>query len=257
MNMIGVQGYTIRNYMKDKAQFGETLAKIRKIGYTCLDHGIPGDMTAAEYRDLLEENDIKPLIVNSSVDAVLKDPAKAAADAHTLGVELVTVISIPKSLRGSEDGFHRFAADLNRACEAMKKEGLRLAYHTHAFDFSSFGGYNGVDIFINETDDVEIVPDTHWIAAAGINPPDFIRRLNGRCSQVHFKDYAIDTGTDILENVPRLYAEVGQGNLNWPDIVRACREIGIRKYLVEQDDCKVDPFTSLTCSFNAIKRLGI
>ena len=139
----------------------------------------------------------------------------------------------------------------------LRKERLRFGYHAHSFEFCSFGGYNGVDILLNETDHLELVPDTHWIAAAGLNPPDFIRRLNGRCHMVHFKDYGIDAGTDILENVPRIYAEVGQGNLNWPEIVRACKEVGVRTFCVEQDICKIDPFTSLTTSFHAMKRLGL
>lgn len=32
MNRLGVQGYTIRDYMKDKKQFGETLKNFGKLG---------------------------------------------------------------------------------------------------------------------------------------------------------------------------------------------------------------------------------
>lgn len=257
MNMIGVQGYTIRDFIKTKADFGRTLDRIRQIGYTCLDHGVPQEMTAAEFRALLTDHGIAPLKVGGEVYKLLENPASTIADAHALGVDLVAVLSIPKPMRGGEADYHKFAADLQRAAEMLKKEGLRTAYHSHAFEFVSFGGYKGIDIILNETTDVEVVPDTHWIAAGGVNPPDFIRSLPGRVSQVHFKDYAIDAGTDILENVPRLYAEVGQGNLNWPEIVRACREVGIRTFLVEQDTCKVDPFTSLEISYKAIKALGL
>lgn len=257
MNNIGVQGYTIRDYMSSKEQFTETLIKLRKIGYTCLDHGIPQGMTAVEFKEMLHETDILPIKVGTDLYTLLENPAQSIQDAHGLGVDLVMVVSIPKNMRGSESDFHQYAADLNRAGNLLKKEGLRLAYHTHAFEFCSFGGYNGMDIMINETDCVEFVPDTHWVAAGGLNPPDFIRRLQGRCTQIHCKDYGIDTGTEIVENVPRIYAEVGQGNLNWPEIVRACKETGIRTFLVEQDFCKVDPFTSLTTSFHALKRLGV
>lgn len=257
MNRLGVQGYTIRDYMKDKKQFGETLKKLREIGYTCLDHGIPQGMTAGEFKELLSANDFEPLKVDTDVYTLLENPKKFVCDAHELGVDLVMVYSIPKTLRGGEEGYHQFAEILNRAGEMLRKEGLRFGYHAHSFEFCSFGGYNGVDILLNETDHLELVPDTHWIAAAGLNPPDFIRRLNGRCHMVHFKDYGIDAGTDILENVPRIYAEVGQGNLNWPEIVRACKEVGVRTFCVEQDICKIDPFTSLTTSFHAMKRLGL
>ena len=257
MNMIGVQGYTLRDYIGTREEFAETLSKIRKLGYTCLDHGIPAEMTAGEYKELLKEKDIKPLKVGGEVYEILKNPSATIKDARELGVDLVAVLSIPKAMRYGEEGYHKFAADLNTAAAILKKEGLRTAYHTHAFEFCSFGGYNGMDIILNETENAEIVPDTHWIAAGGLNPPDFIRRLAGRCTQIHFKDYGIDARTEILENVPRIYSEVGQGNLNWPEIAKACRETGIRTFLVEQDTCKVDPFTSLEISFKAIKELGL
>ena len=258
MNMIGVQGYTIREHMSTKESFSEALSKIRKIGYTCLDHGVPREMTAAEYMEMLTFHDIKPLKAASDVYAILENPKTVVEEAHILGVDIITVISIPKKMRGNENDYHKYAEDLNRAGGILKKEGLRIAYHNHAFEFCSFGGYTGIDIIINETDDnVEFVPDTHWVAAAGVNPSDFIRKLIGRCTQIHFKDYAIDFGTEVLESVPRLFAEVGCGNLNWPDIVRACRETGIRIFIVEQDKCKIDAFTSLEISYKAIKSLGL
>lgn len=257
MNRLGVQGYTIRDYINTKEEFAATLRKLHEIGYTCLDHGIPAGMTAREFKELLHDNGFEPLKVGTDVYSLLADPGKYINDAHELGVDLVMALSIPKDMRYGEAGYHQFAADMNRAANMMHAEGLRLGYHFHSFEFCSFGGYNGMDILLNETEYMELVPDTHWIAGAGINPPDFIRRLNGRCKMVHFKDYGIDAGPGILETVPRIYAEVGEGNLNWPAIVQACKEIGVNTFCVEQDFCKVDPFHSLTISYQAMKRLGL
>jgi sugar phosphate isomerase/epimerase len=52
-------------------------------------------------------------------------------------------------------------------------------------------------------------------------------------------------------------AEVGEGNLNWPAILTACREAGVRWYLVEQDVCRRDPFESLGISLRNLKTMGI
>lgn len=257
MNRLGVQGYTIREYIKDKAQFTDTLQKLRSIGYTCLDHGIPQGMTAREYGKLLRNNGFEPLKVDSDIASLLADPEKHIKNAYELGVDLVMSWSIPKELRGGEEGYHRFAEDLNKIGNILHREGLRFGYHSHAFEFVSFGGYTGLDILLNETEHLELIPDTHWLAAGGVDPANFIRRFGARCRMIHFKDYAIQAGTDILENVPRTYAEVGQGNLNWPSIVQACREVGISTFCVEQDYCKVDPFTSLAISYRAMKQLGL
>lgn len=79
MNRLGVQGYTIRDYMKDKKQFGETLKKLREIGYTCLDHGIPQGMTAGEFKELLSANDFEPLKVDTDVYTLLENPKNSFA----------------------------------------------------------------------------------------------------------------------------------------------------------------------------------
>ena len=257
MNMIGVQGYTIRDYIKTKEAFADTLRKLRKIGYTCLDHWIPAEMTAEEYKKMLADTDIKPLKVGSDVYTLLESPAKAVKDAEIMEVDLVTVLSIPKKMRGDKDGYSKFAADLNKAGKILAKEGLRISYHTHAYEFASFGGVNGMDIIINETENVYIVPDTYWVAAGGVNVTDFIRRLKGRCTTVDFKDYGIDVETENIGNVRRIFCEVGQGNLNWPDIARACKETGVNTFLAEQDICKTDPFTSLEISYKYMKLLGL
>jgi sugar phosphate isomerase/epimerase len=55
----------------------------------------------------------------------------------------------------------------------------------------------------------------------------------------------------------QLFAEVGEGNLEWPQILEACRDANIEWYLVEQDICQRDPFESLGISLRNLKRLGL
>ena len=53
------------------------------------------------------------------------------------------------------------------------------------------------------------------------------------------------------------FAEVGEGNLNWPGIVQACRETRIEWVLVEQDDCYGgDPFDCLATSYQNLCSMG-
>ena len=259
MTNLGVQGFTIREHMADRNEFDQTLAKIAEIGYNGLQLRVPAYLTTKEYADMLEAHGIKGLTMGATVDEMLKDPSAAIEGAHMLGAELLFLASIPKDLRYSEAGYHTFAANMNKCGQIAKKEGLRVTYHAHAFEFCTFDGYNGMDILLGETDAdcVEMMPDTHWLACAGINPADFIRRVANRCTQVHFKDYKIAIGEEVLESVPRRFAEVGRGNLDWPSILRAVRESGIDIVVVEQDVCEIDPFTSLKISFDAMKRMGL
>ncbi len=52
-------------------------------------------------------------------------------------------------------------------------------------------------------------------------------------------------------------AEVGEGNLNWPAILQACRAAGVEWYIIEQDICQRDPFESLAISLKNVRGMGL
>jgi sugar phosphate isomerase/epimerase len=52
----------------------------------------------------------------------------------------------------------------------------------------------------------------------------------------------------------QVFAEIGEGNLNFKAIIAACREIGVEWYVVEQDVCRRDPFESLAISFRNLQQ---
>ena len=104
-----------------------------------------------------------------------------------------------------------------------------------------------MDILLEKSDpkyfDFEL--DTYWIQAGGADPVEWIRKVEGRMEVIHLKDMA------ILDN-EQVFAEIGEGNLDWPRIFQACRDIGVKWYAVEQDSCLRDPFESLAISFRYI-----
>jgi sugar phosphate isomerase/epimerase len=53
------------------------------------------------------------------------------------------------------------------------------------------------------------------------------------------------------------FAEIGEGNLNWPAILEAAETGCVEYLLVEQDNCYGrDPFESLAISYNNLKAMG-
>ena len=60
-----------------------------------------------------------------------------------------------------------------------------------------------------------------------------------------------------MQGSTQRYAEVGEGNLNWPAILNACIYAGVEWYIIEQDSCyERDPFESLGISLNNLKEMG-
>ena len=78
-----------------------------------------------------------------------------------------------------------------------------------------------------------------------------MRRCAGREPLLHLKDMTIG------EDRKQLFAEIGEGNLNWPKILKAADESGVEWLLIEQDNCyDRDPFESLAISYRNLKAMG-
>ena len=93
--------------------------------------------------------------------------------------------------------------------------------------------------------------DTYWIQAGGGDPVAWIRRCAGREPLLHLKDMTVTPQRE------QRYTEVGEGNLNWPDILAAAEAGGVEYLLVEQDECyERDPFESLAISFRNLSAMG-
>ena len=259
----GAQTYTIREFLKDRGQFEESMKKIKAIGYDSVQNGTPHFMTDAETKAILDDIGLAPCSVYAGFESMLGDPQaikKAVAAAKVYGTKYIGVGTIPDNQRESADGYKRFAADLNKIGAELKKEGCGVAYHNHALEFYSFGGgRHGMDILFEETDPscVFFMLDTHWLAAAGVNPADWIYKVKGRMTIVHFKDYAIGGGAEMVEGVCKYFAEVGEGNLGWEGIVKACHDTGVEYAIVEQDTCKSCPFASLETSYKNMVKFGV
>ena len=259
----GVQSFTVREYFSNRDQCRETYRKIADIGYDSVQTWAPGFMTAAETQEMLEEFGLANCSGGADYEKLTAGGAsvsEAVNNARIYKTPYVSVGTLPEQFRYTRDGMKRYAHSLNAIAAELKKEGCSLIYHHHTLEFYSFGGgVNGMDILTSETDPegVLFTLDTHWLAASGADPVYWIRKLKGRVPIIHFKDYGIDEGAGRIEQVNRIFAEVGEGNINWPPIVGACRDIGVEFVIVEQDTCKGSPFDSLRVSFENMRGLGV
>ena len=52
-------------------------------------------------------------------------------------------------------------------------------------------------------------------------------------------------------------APIGEGNMDWPAILAACKAAGVCWYAVEQDDCYRDPFDCLQSSYEFLSGQGL
>jgi len=258
----GVQAFTIRDFLGSPKECRESYKKIARMGYDSVQCWPTGGMTAKETQEMLTELGLINCSSGGSFEDMLKDSAaisQAVENAKIFNTKYIGVGTLPEEYRYTKDGFKRYAADLNKIAAELKKEGCALIYHHHALEFYSFGDENGMDIMVNETDPQGVywTLDTHWLASGGVDPVMWIKNLKGRVPIIHFKDYGIVEGAVKIEDVHKCFAEVGQGNINWPPIVAAVKETGVEYVVVEQDTCKGCPFDSLKISYDNLVKFGV
>ncbi|MCR1841204.1 sugar phosphate isomerase/epimerase family protein [Murimonas intestini] len=253
---IGVCGWTIRDYIFTEKQTRETLKKIADMGYKGVELGQREFWTPAQQKEALDEYGLQAI----TIDGDLANPEEIIKKAEIVKCSSVCLKSIPGNMMGSPEGFMAYAEMVNKLAEPYKGTGIHFIYHNHAQELRNFpelDGKTGLDILIENTDPdvVWFQIDVHWLVAGGGDPVQWLKKLKGRTSIIHYKDYGIDfrCRETSLGNVPRQFLEVGQGNINWEPITKACYENGIEWFSVEQDQTARDPFTSLQISLNYMR----
>jgi len=259
MSRIGLQMYTLRDFVKTPYDFKNTLRRVAEIGIENVQITPPGFFTIEETAKLLRDNGLKADSVFRSTGKIVDGIEQAKRDAEILGTDVLRTDSIPNEMRNDVDGYRRFAQQMNAEGRACKAAGLRYIYHFHAFEWINFGETRGIDILLNETDPDAVMfqPDVFWLTNAGTEASVSLKMFKGRAFYMHVKDYAIRKLEGKIEDVPFHFASVGTGNLNWPGIIASADEIGIERFVIEQDMCEGDAFDAVKLSFDNLNKMGI
>lgn len=124
---------------------------------------------------------------------------------------------------------------LNQTGRALKAEGMALSYHNHNFEFATVGETTGFDYIVAKTDPslVAFEIDIGWVAAAGLDPVNVLKRLNGRVRQLHLKDVKATTIPNTALDMDPI--EVGLGKVDWRQVLKAARGAGAKHFYVEQE----------------------
>jgi sugar phosphate isomerase/epimerase len=258
-SQIAAQLYTLREHTKTPEAIASTFAKVKKLGFDAVQVSAIGKIDPKELAKILKDNGLACVATHQGLPA-LKDETQRIIDEHHLwGCGLTAVGGyFPKAEEFTLANWQKFADDYNAVAAKFKGSGVALGYHNHSHELARVDGNvpgqrkTAMDfLFETLTSDVWFEIDTYWIAHGGSDPAAWIRKCKGRIPAVHVKDLGMKT-----DRTPFMM-EVGEGNLNWPEILKACRESGVKHYIIEQDTCYRDPFESLSISLNNLKAMGL
>ncbi|ASA21417.1 sugar phosphate isomerase/epimerase family protein [Paenibacillus donghaensis] len=241
---IAAQLYTLREYTRTPEDLKSTLNRVAEIGYQAVQVSGIGPIAPELVKQYADEAGLSICATHVSWDRLVNDLDALAAEHKLWNCKYIGLGGLPEEYRSSQEGYRSFAKLASSIAVTLKEQhGLQFVYHNHDFEFERFDGLTGMDILLAETDPaVGFELDLYWVQAGGASPVEWVRKVQGRMQVVHLKDMAISGRT-------QQFAEIGEGNMNYGDIITACRDTGVEWYVVEQDVCQRNPFESLEISY--------
>ena len=237
---MGLQLYSINEDMIKETIV--TLRALKALGYEDFEtfgfdskNGTYYGYKASEFKNILEDLQITASSGHYGFSSYLeksKDDLNRFVDqcikgALTLDMKYITWPWIAPEQR-TIDNFKLMSTKLNIIGEQVTKAGLGFAYHNHDFEFIDHDGVNGYDIILNETDAslVKLQMDMYWVMhSSKLSPKELIAKQPGRYVMWHIKD---------MDKITRDYTELGEGSINYEEILPDPIESGLKFYYLEQ-----------------------
>ena len=251
---IAAQLYTVRDACQTAEDFAETVKRVREMGYESAQLSGHGKEISDEFiKEACDAAGLKICATHVPFE-MMRDDLEGTVALHRLyDCKYAGIGGAPDYARESGAGWSAFAKEASEVAKAMAAEGLVFVYHNHSHELEKFeDGRTAMQIMFEDGDPDYFMfePDVYWLQHGGASPVAWLKKMGKRAPIIHFKDMT-------MKGREQLFAEIGEGNLDWPGIVAACEAIGAEYYIVEQDRCQRDPFESLKISFDNMKAMGI
>jgi sugar phosphate isomerase/epimerase len=249
---IALQLYTMRE--PAKKDLDGTLKKIADMGWQYVQWSGMPDLPADQIRASLDKAGLKCIAAHSGIDSFEKKFDEHVAFWKTVGAKDVAPGGMMKACTANREAWLKGAQRLDAVGAKLRAVGMRLSFHNHTEEFSTFPDDPRTkhQILMDATKPENLCAelDIGWAAAAGVDPAAYIRKLKNRCPVVHAKDVIIDGKKHTV-------TALGQGSLKWDEVFAAGKEVGIEWYIYEQDSGQGSPFDYARTSYEFLAKQSL
>lgn len=192
-------------------------------------------------------------ITHDNYDKIVNETEATIAFHDTMGCKWIGIGSNPRGF--TPDALAVMKNEAYRAIKQIADTGHKFMYHNHHMEFSRFNGKTFLDLLCETftPDECGVTLDTYWVQAGGGDSVWWLRKLKGRVDCIHFKDMVYNLDDKAVRMAP-----IGLGNMNYPEILKACYDADVQYAFIEQDNCySEDPFACLKQSYDYLKAQGM
>lgn len=276
MAVKAVQQFMLGTVMNTEAQARDTMQKMKEAGYGGIElcgfmihptgfmvrmmtkaAGMPvGKGGKLNWKDLVKDSSLQVVSLHTDLGSVERDPAAVAAEARDFGTKYAVITGMYRFPYGEERSVHELAERLNKAGEALKKEGVSLLYHNHNCEFLRLApGMNGYGLLLAETDPelVNFEFDSYWCADCGTDPLSVMDALGPRMKLWHINDRGTrQVGPCMTPILKSDSMELGTGSMPLDALCEKAKAVGVEAVILESHRNWIDksPVKSFRLSAN-------
>nr|WP_306265636.1 sugar phosphate isomerase/epimerase [Pararhizobium sp. IMCC3301] len=233
MTGFSYQLYSSRNV----PALSDTLTMLARLGYTAVEGygGLFADRSAVDNLVAsLGDSGLKMPTAHMDIDMVENQSDRVLKIARSVGIETVFVpFLLPEERPSSTVGWREFGKRLDAAGAPLRAAGLGFGWHNHDFEFCPVStGEIPMDLILEAAPTLAWEADIAWIVRGGSDPLEWIEKHGNRIAAVHVKDIAAE-GQNTDEDG---WADVGDGTMDWPAIMKALRGKSVTHFIMEHDN---------------------
>jgi len=244
---IGLQSYTLRNYLGSESEIKTTFAKLNKIGIEYLETAGFGAKPEI-VKSIADDNGLKCVANHVGMDDAVNEPNRVIDEALLYGQEILGLPGYSVVNNNLKDSIEYFENKIPNLVEQAASAGLQVIYHNHSHEFDFYNGKWVWEYLKNSCPNLKFEVDVYWSAVAGIDGARLVKDNPDRVLTLHLKDMATENGQ------PKM-ASVGYGNLDWPRIFKQADAAGVAYGFIELDETYgKDEFTAIKESFDFLTK---
>ncbi len=235
---VGVQIYSLRDPLKQDG--AKALDVLKSLNVKYVEIGIESHygLTQEQMKQALDERGLLPIAAHAGQGFLLNKTEEAIAAARFFGLKYLGVAWASHQKPLDEAQTLKIAADFNEIGKRLKAAGIQFFYHNHGFEFHPYKDGTLFDLLMAKTDPdlVKFEMDVLWTVFPGQDPVKLLKKYPDRWVLMHLKDLKkgvagnLNGGTDLTNDVV-----LGTGQADYPAILKACQEIGITYYFIEDE----------------------
>lgn len=264
MAVKAVQQFMLGTVMNNEAQARDTMSKMKAAGYDGIElcgfmihttglmvrlmtkaAGMPvGKGGNLNWKGIVKDSGLQVVSLHTDLGSVERDPAAIAAEARAFRTKYAVITGMYRFAYGDEKAVRELVARLNKAGEAVKREGISLLYHNHNCELQKVNPtQRAYDILLTETDPaaVNFEFDSYWFAEGGANPLEWMELLGERMKLWHINDRGARLAGPAMTPILKTDStELGTGNMPLDALTEQAKQAGVEAVVLESHRNWVD-----------------